>query len=216
MVVLNFAQRQARARASQVRASKKRRVEESGSEYDPREEDGRTSKRARTETSCEVSDSDEKAAGSPAEEGSIVGSVEAETILPAHFPSQTLDLPPQVYGGRFINRVNDRFMMKRELPFTREVDFASHLHQLDDYSPLVKVNLRLIRESHRRLQNFTEFLCGSCSQMGHDECNDNGFGLLCDDCLTGHKPCSKSMNFGHLLDSLEQIEATGGLSSNGK
>ncbi len=73
----------------------------------------RERKRSRTETSPEVNESDEVDDESPSAEESVVGSAATETLLPDHFPSQTLNLPSQVYGGRFIKRTNDRFMMKR-------------------------------------------------------------------------------------------------------
>ena len=139
------------------------------------------------------------------------------TILPNHFPSQILQPPPSVYYGKSVTRVNDRILMKRDLPLSGDLHaFKNQLHQLDDYSPLVKANERLVRESNRRLQNFTDFVCGSCAQLGHNYCHDYGFGFLCEECHTGHRACSKAMPLGTLLDSLEQVEDTAGLSTHGK
>ena len=107
--------------------------------------------------------------------------------------------------------------MKRELPLSQNLQpFRNHLHQLDDYSPLVKANERLMWESNHRLQDFTDFICGSCTQLGHNYCDGDEFRVRCEECNVGHPACSKAMTFGGLLDSLEQTEATAGLSTHGK
>ena len=77
-------------------------------------------------------------------------------------------------------------------------------------------NERLVWESNRRIQDFTDFICGSCAQLGHDYCDGDEFGVRCEECDVGHRACSKAMTFRGLLDSLEQTEATSGLSTHGK
>ena len=139
------------------------------------------------------------------------------TLFPNHFPSQILPPPPFVYKGKSIKRTNDRLLMKQELPLAQDLHpFKNHLHQLDDYSPLVKANERLVRESNRRIQDFTDFICGSCAQLGHNYCDGDEFGVRCEECDVGHHACSKAMTFRGLLDSLEQTKATSGLSTHGK
>ena len=206
---------------AQTRASQKQKTPKGNQEYNPEAEvdelASSPSKQPRLKTPPApemevIVDPPEVQTRSPSPTVSLPG-----TLFPNHFPSQILPLPPVVYKGPAVKRTNNRLLMKRELPLSQNLQpFRNHLHQLDDYSPLVKANERLVQESNRRLQDFTGFICGSCTQLGHDYCDGDEFGVCCEECDVGHRACSKAMTFGGLLDSLEQTEATSGLSTHGK